>query len=357
MGLIFYLLDKDMNLKRVIDTYKSAIWTERYNECGDFELYIPATVEIIAAVNFDDQGRTQYIVRADNTEKCGLIESVQITTSAEDGNFVIVSGRLIEGLIFRRVVAQQLTYNGSAALTVQKIIEKSIISPTDAARTIANFEFLNSVTGSDIQMTNQYNGDNVGEATEAICKTLRIGYRAKFDIENKKIVFEIYEGTDRTLEQSAVAPVIFSNEFNNLLSSSYNVSVIPWKNCAIVLGEGQGTNRQRVIFGNSNAGTERREIYVNAMQTSTNGAEITPSTYNDMLYDKGYQACAENRPERETEADVAPNYGFILNKDYFLGDLVTVENEYGIAITPRVVETIECQDENGYSIIPTFAIE
>ena len=75
-----------MKIKRVIETYKSAIWTERYNERGDFELYIPATADIIADVNFNSTNTTQYICRADDTKKCGMIESIKISTDADEGN-------------------------------------------------------------------------------------------------------------------------------------------------------------------------------------------------------------------------------------------------------------------------------
>lgn len=357
MQLSFYLLDKNFNLKRVIESYKSAIWTERFYECGDFELYIPATTDIINDLNFDAVNATQYVVRADDTSKCGMIESVKIDTDAEIGNFITVSGRLLEGLVFRRVVMQQLTFSGSAAMTIKRLIDKSIISPSDPLRSISNFQFENNVTTDDSNMVNQYDGENVGEAIEAICKTLHIGYRARLNLSTRTITFEIYQGTNRTLLQSNVPPVIFSNDFNNLLSSSNLTDVNAWKNTAIVLGEGEGTNRKRVIYGDLNHGIERREVYVNAQQSSTNDEELTPATYHDILLDAGKQACAESRPDKQAEANVAPNYGFILNKDYYLGDLVSVENEYGIKSNPRVVETIEAQDETGYSIIPTFAIE
>lgn len=357
MALMFYLLDKDMNIKKIIENYKSAIWTERFYESGDFELYIPATVEDIEALNFDSQGRTQYICRADDTTRCGMIESVNITTDAEEGNFITVKGRTLEAILFRRVVLSQVTFTGSALKTIEMLIKKSLEAPTDARRAINNLTFKNSVSaGTDQPLSTQYSGDNVGEAVEAICKTLIIGYRANFDLENKAIELEIYEGTDRTTYQSAVPPVIFSNDFNNLLSSSYGVDVTDWKNNALVVGEGEGTNRMRVEYGGGVTGIERREMYLNAQETSTNGDEISPSTYNDILYNQGYQAISENRPKRETEADVAPNYGFKLNQDYFIGDEVTVENEYGIQITPRVVEVIEAQDDTGYSIVPTFAL-
>ena len=37
-----------------------------------------------------------------------------------------------------------------------------------------------------------------------------------------------------------------------------------------------------------------------------------------------------------------------------MGDLVSVENEYGISMKARIVEVIEVNDENGYSIEPKF---
>ena len=357
MALMFYLLDKDMEIKRIIETYKSAIWTERYYERGDFELYIPATVEIIADLNFDSSGSTQYIVRADDTTKCAMIESVKISTDADNGNFITVSGHTLDALAFRRVVTSQTTYTGSAAKIIERLITKSIVSPDAVNRAIANFSFKNSIEDSDRALTAQYCGENVGEAVEAISKTIHTGYRVNFDIDNKTMEFEIYEGADRSLYQQDNPPVIFSNDFNNLLTSNYTVSVENWRNNALVIGEGQGSNRVRVEFGEDNAGIERREVYVNEQESSTNGGEITKGAYMQVLYDRGYQACAENRPLRETEADVAPNYGFKLGVDYFLGDIVSVENEYGVKITPRVVETIEAQDDNGYSIIPTFAID
>ena len=355
MALMFYLLDHTMNMKRIIETYKSAIWTERYYESGDFELYIPATPDIIQAVKYT-VSQTQFIVRADDTRKCGMIENFKITTDAEDGNFVTISGRTLAALPFRRVATPQLTFNGSACKTAEMLFKKNLINPEDIRRKIYGLTFKNSVPAElDEVLTNQYNGDNVGEAIEAICKHLKIGYRALFDMSNKSIEFELYAGTDRSTEQSDVPPVIFSNDFNNLLSSDYTVSVAEWKNAAQILGEGQGTGRMKAVYGSA-AGFNRREMYVNAQQTSTNGAELTANTYINMLRDIGAQAVSEHRPTQETEADVAPNYGFILNRDYFLGDVVTVRNEYGVEITPRVLEIIEAQDENGYSIIPTFGI-
>ena len=39
----YYLLDTDLTIVDLIETYESMIWTLRYWEPGDFELYLPAT--------------------------------------------------------------------------------------------------------------------------------------------------------------------------------------------------------------------------------------------------------------------------------------------------------------------------
>ena len=45
---------------------------------------------------------------------------------------------------------------------------------------------------------------------------------------------------------------------------------------------------------------------------------------------------------------------YIVDEDFFLGDIVQIENEYGIQAQPRIIEIIESEDENGISVIPTF---
>ena len=45
---------------------------------------------------------------------------------------------------------------------------------------------------------------------------------------------------------------------------------------------------------------------------------------------------------------------YIYKKDYNLGDIVSIINEYGISIKARICEILENQDENGYSMEPTF---
>lgn len=56
-------------------------------------------------------------------------------------------------------------------------------------------------------------------------------------------------------------------------------------------------------------------------------------------------------PEKITfTAEVIPDITYKYKEDYFLGDLVTVENEFGISTVARVSEVLESWDATGYNL-------
>lgn len=79
--------------------------------------------------------------------------------------------------------------------------------------------------------------------------------------------------------------------------------------------------------------------------------------YETYLLTRGQQKLAEFGEVKSFEGEVEPNTTFVFRKDYNLGDVVTVENEYGISVKARIVEIIEVEDNNGYSVQPKFEYE
>lgn len=82
--------------------------------------------------------------------------------------------------------------------------------------------------------------------------------------------------------------------------------------------------------------------------------ELRNVIYSVYLLNKGQEQLSEYATNISFEGAVEPNTTFIYKKDYFLGDVVTVENKYGINKKARITEVIEIKDENGYSIEPKF---
>ena len=62
-----YLLDKDLIKKYIIDMYSSILWVPRYNELGDCELVISATIENIKKIK-----ECKYIARKKDDMVCEI---------------------------------------------------------------------------------------------------------------------------------------------------------------------------------------------------------------------------------------------------------------------------------------------
>ena len=82
----------------IIDIAKSIIWRSVYFGVGDFEIYAPATLDIVDMLKV---GR--YVTRPDNTE-VGIIESISISTNEQDGTMIIANGRFAKSILDRRLI-------------------------------------------------------------------------------------------------------------------------------------------------------------------------------------------------------------------------------------------------------------
>lgn len=93
------------------------------------------------------------------------------------------------------------------------------------------------------------------------------------------------------------------------------------------------------------------------ISSNTNSGTLTTDEYNALLAETGNEALAKAMATESFNGSIEPNTNYIFGKDYFLGDIVNIKNEYGISAKVRIIEVIESWDENGYSCIPTFDAE
>lgn len=346
----FYLLDDELNYIQVIEIYTSMIWTTRYYTAGDFELYAPATPELLNTLQ-----RNYYIVRDDDLTQCMIIANFEVKTDVENGDYITITGKSLKSILGRRIIWTQTVLNGNVETMIRKLITDNAINPTIAARAISNL-----VLGDTIGLTGtieaQYTGDNLADTLTAIGQTYGIGWDVLLDLENKQFKFVLLQGVNRTYAQNTVPRVIFSNEYENLLTTDYKYNSDNYKNVALVAGEGEGTARKTQTIGTA-SGLNRYELYVDARDVSSNEGEIGTSEYDNLLLERGAQKLAETVITESIEGEIEPNYTYQLNRDYFLGDLVEVINAYGVSMSPRIIEVIECNDTNGYTCVPTFATD
>lgn len=229
------VMNKQFERLAVIDEYSSLIWTTRFYKVGDFEL----------CVDIDDKtkGLFQkgfYIMREDD-ENVGIVEDIQITKNEDQHEMLIISGRFLPSILARRIIAQQTVVNGSISSCVNTLLNDAIVNPSIAARKIPNFK-LGSYNISQT-MQAQYTGDNLLEKVSEICQTYGIGFKTILNSSNE-FVFSLFTGVDRSYDQSVNPYVVFSDEYDNLLSSKYVEDYKEIATNVLVAGEGEGADRK-----------------------------------------------------------------------------------------------------------------
>lgn len=330
----------------IIEEPTSAIWSRRYKKPGEFQIYTPATARLLNTIAEDC-----YITR-DDEKTVMLVERVELITNAEDGNFVKITGRSASGMLDRRIILEQTTLYGRVDHAVYKIINENAINPANPDRVLPLTMTIPDVMADKISA--QHTGTGLLVATEEICAAYGLGFRSVYDdVAHVVPRIELYVGKDRSVGQTANAQVIFSPEFENLISSNYAFDMTNYKNVAIVAGEGEGKARKRAVYGAA-SGRFRREMYVDARDMSTNDGEISAADYTAQLIARGAEKVSETQATEAFGGAVDMVNTFTLYEDYDVGDIVTVENEYGIRVDTRIAEVTEYWDADGYSTDCTF---
>lgn len=345
-----YVLTQAFETLDIIDYCASVIWTRRYCAAGDFELYLPVTA---AAIRVLKPGN--YLVRSDMPESLMLIQGVKITTDEEAGDYLTVTGKGAESIIAKRIVWKQTNLNGTITAAAQKLLNENLISPTDAARKIAGV-VMGDCCKCTTTVKKQITGANLLDAIIDLLSTYNLGF--KFVFTGSSLKFCIYNGVDRSADQSDRPRVVFSAEFDNLLASEYSADVSEYKNIALVAGEGEGVARKTYTVGSA-SGLDRIETYVDGRDISseTDGGTLTTAEYNALLSAKGVETLAETVTKQSFEGTIEPTVNYTFGVDYDLGDIVQITNEYGITAPARITEVIESWSDTGYSCIPTFSSE
>lgn len=343
-----YILNKSLEIAGIIDVFTSLIWTKRYFSAGDFELHLPATKR---NVNLLQSGN--YIKRLDD-DTVMIIEKIQITTDAETGNFLTISGRSLESLLARRIVWKQTVFIGAFNKFIEKLLNENVIAPIISNRKINNFVYDNTNSFTK-RIPKMLTGDNLYTAIVEACTSYNIGWKITLN-DNKQFVFSLYQGVDRSYNQSANSYVIFSPEYDNLINSDYQRDTTEFANVALIAGEGEGNARKTQTVSNGTpTGIDRFEIFVDAKNASSNTEEeISETEYNEILSEQGFEALNEKNIITAFGGELETTGVFKYKDDWNIGDTIQIENEYGLTATSQILEIIENEDTSGYRIIPTF---
>ena len=345
-----YIMNGTSGISDIVDNFQSVIWNMQYYGRGDLDLVVTATEknlntlkEGVFLVREEDIGENRF----DNVMR---IEGIHLSFNVEEGWIMTVTGKSLKNILSQRIVWSQTNLSGSVEKGIRQVLTENVISPADSSRAIPNF-ILDTEQGFTDTFDVQLLGENIAEWLEETCKSYGMGWDVY--IKNGKLVFALTKGADRTDDQDVNIPVVFSPEYDNLVTSDYSYDLGEFKNAALIGGEGEGTNQKTASVGTA-SGLSRYEAFVDGSSVSSNGEIITPEQYQVLLENYGQEQIDQTYTVEKTEGTVIPNGMYNLNEDYFLGDLVQIKNGF-IEAKTRVIEIIYSEDENGWALTPTFS--
>lgn len=348
----FYVFDQDYALLGILASPISVTYTEKYNDRGDFQVNLPV----------DEINRE--LIKSDNVilfdkEKgiAGIIGIISTDGETDDSPQIVAKGKLIEEYIYRRIVWGLFSITETPEKIVHSMLMTQVISPTDPNRAIADIVLKASALAEVQKISYQNTGGNVGDNIASICASSGIGFRLSYHPSDKQMLFELYEGNDRTIEQRVLPQALFSTEYENIMSTSYNLNTQDMKNVALVAGEDSGTDRKTTSVGVA-SGKSRREYFVDArdiQSTNSDGMTISAEDYIALLKQRGTEKLADVRESQSFDCTVNTVGNIQYDQDYFLGDMVTVyDSLLNLQLNARISEVQHAFTSFGEELYITF---
>lgn len=120
-----FVLDENLQRVSIIDIYKSFIWTERFNEWGDFELVIHFSQAVRAALPIGTRIAIPYSMRV------MTVETQVVDVDDEGNNTITFTGRSLEALLDDR--SAFFTMSGSNKNYIGVAYNKTSATKSDVA--------------------------------------------------------------------------------------------------------------------------------------------------------------------------------------------------------------------------------
>ena len=372
---IIEIYDKQFNKIEYTDDFVSLIWTDRYNDIGEFELVLPINSNV---ANIYKNG---FFIKRNDRENICYVESIEQSYESLTGSKIKITGRDTVNIINQRAIYNSHQYNDKAAdEIISEIFQENISFPTNSLRGIAQIHDLsvndNALYDLYEKIDFETGHDQVLDKIIDILKHCKLGIRSSLYPNDQQtnnsfkysILYEIYKGTDRskTAVNKYLSAVVFSPKLDNIKSISYLKDISGYKNCAYAEGKYETAVKtspelyeimEVSMFAEAGfgKGIDRFEEYVDAsdVDKTVNDIELSNSAFKDAIKQKGIEDLNEKDELFLLDCEVYPN-NIEYCKDYFIGDIVSIDTATGINGDVRIAEVVENFDTNGYSVALTF---
>jgi hypothetical protein len=336
------ILSPGLELRGEVDQYFSLSFIRRFHRPGEFQL-----VTSRKAANTQQLELGLLIMLGADPYKTGIIRHLEIETDEQGVELIMVKGETLGGITRQRITfpleqeAQDMI-EGPGEAVLKHYVRRNCLDIPDMA-----FPMLaiapNKHRGEPFKWQSRYK--NLAEELEKISLSTGLGWQIYLDFDLKKWVFDVVIGRDLTVHQDIHPPVIFSPEFENIKTQSYIDSLMNYANKAIVAGQGEGVEREIAIVGTDATDLNLYVIFVDARDVE----------HAVDLPNRGASKLAEHGRIQTFQSEVLTKGPFQYEKDWDLGDVVTVQNKaWSLTMNSRITEVAEIYEPGGFRLEVTF---
>ncbi|MFD2442937.1 siphovirus ReqiPepy6 Gp37-like family protein [Bacillus sp. CGMCC 1.16607] len=349
-----YVFDRNLNCLGLIDDFVELEIQRHYTKMGQLHMIVEGNSESIELLQ---KGR---ILAKTNDPQHGYLILTRDYRDEKSTELEIIAPSL-NTLLSRRLLFGQQSFTGTVENVMKSFVLINAVNPSNLNRKIPNL-FISSSTGISINTEEVGTGDQLDEFLYEIANKHDVSWSILIDDHNKRFIFDVWQGTNRSGDQSLNPHVTFSKDRENVLRQHYTESDSDHKNVAVVAGEGEGTARTIVVSNDDISGWDRVELYVDARDLQStysdeNGQEITLTAfeYNQLLTERGKSKLSEYPQIITFESDIDLYSNEVYGVDYFLGDKVSVKNDdLGLIMHTRITSVIEKTTKQGTTLQVNF---
>lgn len=328
----------------IISDYTSLIWTERYNEAGDFTMTLPYSEKYLNFVS-----SWEYLQIPDSKHLM-MLEVREVDVSG-DTPTIKFSGRSAEAILDRRIVLEHSGHlSGRPRGLMERAIHDCFTNPEDPQRTVPNFVLLTPTPESQFPASPtpyEMRWKSVYEVFTDLAKMFGFGFRITGNKVAGTIQLQAYYGVDRSgyYSGSQGNSLVLSAKNGSLDRTRHVISTADMKNLSYVGGETYESGLRRWNTGHAATGRptglNRREFFVDASDMSSkmdDETQLTEAEYMTSLRERGIAENAKRKRIEVMDGETGDTAPYLYGQHYNLGDIVLIESVYGYQKRVRVSE-------------------
>lgn len=373
-----FILDALLRPIDVVDQYISFLWAERWSTMGDF------TLETLATPNNRRRFVADAMLSIPQSKRVMIIEKVEEVDNIEQGNTLKITGRCLNALLEKRLLAGKNITTGMIAVSWDTIYaappeliayfmyEICYTDPLDPGDVIPFLqpngtpslypaENISVTYPSDFQWS--IKPMNLYAGLQTLTSAYEVGFRLYKDPNASKLYFESIQGCDRTTRQTTYTPVIFSHDMANLIDTTNIVDKSTYYNAVWMIYTYKDSSNNDAIISQYVTAPDL-SLSGGGFQQKTKLGTITQIPEGMVLADVpayltqlGQAELGRSQTVNVYDGEIAQNSTFLYERDYNLGDIVEVRGDDGGIAYMRVVEQIFKDDQSGYAAYPSLSVK